>query len=184
MSRPRIIFMCKAVAVAAAMIAIPLRDAAAQRRDYLTEPEVQLVRENQQIDLRIGVLTQAARRRLEMLVIGKPSRKEREEWGELPAGTPLQLMSDIDAILEKAVSDIDDAADRKVKGELFNKAVFKLADFCSDEVPKLSDVPSAAADRGKPDSLFTSISERCSEIMSAATRLPRNAKDPRGGKKP
>ena len=65
--------------------------AQSQKRDHLTEQEVDLVRENQELDKRIEVFIKAADRRL--LVLTNPNatqkkKKEEEDWGPLPRGNP------------------------------------------------------------------------------------------------
>ena len=81
------------------------------QRDYFTNEEIELVRNAQDIDLRIKVLTHAIDRRLAVLKIGPQLNvKEGEDWGPLPIGSRSQLLSDIKRILQKAVDDIDDTA--------------------------------------------------------------------------
>ncbi|NOT64385.1 MAG: hypothetical protein HOP19_29555, partial [Acidobacteria bacterium] len=56
------------------------------KRDHLTEKEVDLIREWQEIDKRIEIFTKAADRRL--LLLQNPeatqTKKEEENWGPLP----------------------------------------------------------------------------------------------------
>ncbi|MDQ3179728.1 MAG: hypothetical protein M3Q33_04330, partial [Acidobacteriota bacterium] len=93
------------------------------RRDYLTDEEIELVREAQEINLRIEVLTKAIDRRF--LVINnaasqtKQVQKDAEKWGELPKGSRPLLLWNIERILQKAIDDIDDvAAHKKTESEL------------------------------------------------------------------
>ena len=84
----------------------------AQRRDHLTEQEVELVRDAQQIDERMKVFVKAIDRR--WLVINndnsqaKQVEKDVNSWGELPTGTRAQLLKDIEKLLDEAISKIDD----------------------------------------------------------------------------
>ena len=61
--------------------------AAAQQREHLTPEEIELVRDNQELDLRTGVFIKAAERRL--LAVTNPAEsaknapKEKEKWGEV-----------------------------------------------------------------------------------------------------
>src|SRR5437868_7092122 len=83
--------------------------AVAQRRDYLTLDEVELVRDAQEIDLRVGVLTTAIDRRFEAMKISIPTvpgKKLDEKWGPAPTGSRLELLADIKGLLQKAVDDI------------------------------------------------------------------------------
>lgn len=103
--------------------------ASAQRRDSLTEAEIELVRDAQAIDARIEIFVKAVDRRLAVLNIqtnqtnqtradddkkskvdDKKSKKEAENWGEPPTGTRLELLTDIKKILASAIDNIDDAA--------------------------------------------------------------------------
>src|SRR5215203_6252926 len=78
----------------------------AQRRDYMTEPEIELVRDNQDIDKRIQVLTRMIDRRFTALGVDvggwKQAGKDEKLWGETPTGTPSNLMADIRQLLQKA----------------------------------------------------------------------------------
>src|SRR4051812_17568689 len=96
------------------ILLICITSASAQRRDYATNSEDEIIREAQQIDQRIDVLTHMADRRFGVLKIdvGAPSKKENEAWGPLPDGTRLQLLDDIRRIVQKAVDDIDNLAER------------------------------------------------------------------------
>jgi len=86
-----------------------------QRRDYLTDDEIELVRDAQQIDLRIRVLTRAIDRRFAVLGIssnGEVPKDKSGSWGPAPSGTRVELLDDIKRIIQKAVDDIDNLAER------------------------------------------------------------------------
>src|SRR5688572_29450379 len=72
---------------------------ASAQRDYFTPEEVELIRDAQQIDERIEVLTYAIDRRFAALKldVGGPkiSPKDSEKWGAFPTGTRGQLLLDI-----------------------------------------------------------------------------------------
>ncbi|HTK27229.1 MAG TPA: hypothetical protein VL327_11775, partial [Pyrinomonadaceae bacterium] len=108
-----------------------------QRRDYLSDSEIELVRDAQEIDQRVTVLTMAIDRRLTALDLAgvDKSKKYGEKWGDAPTGSRLELLTDVKSLLQKAIDDIDDAsshesenAENKVSGTLFPKAVHVLAD--------------------------------------------------------
>src|SRR6185503_15506171 len=88
-----------------------------QKRDHLTEQEVDLVKEAQALDKRIDVFIKAAERRL-MVINGssaanaKQLKKDSERWGELPTGSRAELVSDIARILDEAITNIDDVSAR------------------------------------------------------------------------
>src|SRR6185369_7447343 len=71
-----------------------------QARDHLTEREVDLVKDAQELDKRIDVFVKAADRRLLSLngvdaVSAKQLKKDNEAWGELPTGSRAELVGDI-----------------------------------------------------------------------------------------
>ena len=106
--------------------------ASAQSRDHLTPKEVELVQDTQFLDQRIEVFIRAIERRL-MVMNGteasnaKQLKKEAEIWGDLPKGSRAQLLSDIDHILEEAITNIDDVSTKDEKSPLLAKSVRKLA---------------------------------------------------------
>src|ERR1043166_9597241 len=96
-------------------LCVPLAAAVhAQKREHLTEEEIELVRENQELDARTGVFIKAAERRL--LAVTNPAEsaknapKEKEKWGEVQ-GSRVQLLYDISKILEEAVVNVDDVGE-------------------------------------------------------------------------
>lgn len=161
--------------------------AAGQRRDFVTEQEGELIREAQEIDVRIEVLTKFIDRRLAAANIAghtwTPPKKNSEAWGAEPTGTRTQLLSDIRRLLQKAIDDIDDIASRtstaiegnEVGGKLFPKAVRNLAGAAARYKPifeaELEKSPSNA-DRGL---LIQSI-EFCGQIVDAASNVPEEKK--------
>ncbi len=146
--------------------------AAAQRRDYLTEAEIELVRKAQQVDLRIMVLTRAVERRL--AVIKNQPLKEKEAWGEAPKGTRLELFLDIEKLLQKAIDDIDDVAARNKDNELFPKAVHKFADSCKEYLPQFKTFLDTKDDKER-GSLLGSI-EKCESVIEASSKVQKPEK--------
>jgi hypothetical protein len=70
-------------------VTILIGSAGAQPRDHLTEPEMELVRNNQELDKRIDVFIKAADRRLAIIqgTVQAPSKKKKKDdelWGEMP----------------------------------------------------------------------------------------------------
>src|SRR5688572_24250876 len=86
----------------------------AQRRDYMTEQEIELIRNNQDIDKRVDVLTKMIDRRFGAMGIDvggwKQSEKDNEKWGDIRSGTKSELLYDVRQLLQKAVDDVDDVA--------------------------------------------------------------------------
>lgn len=167
--------LLRALAPAALMICIFSPEATAQRRDYLTESEIELVREAQQIDLRIGVLVTAAERRFAAIDGTKFVVKNESEWGPAPKGSRMELTLDIDGLTQKAVDDIDDVASRNADSEFFPKAVRKLASSCEKFAPKIKSLLDSAKD-DKERGVLTRISDRCGDVIASVARLPQDAK--------
>lgn len=162
----------------------------AQSRDYFTSEEIELVREAQDIDLRIMVLTHAIDRRFGVLKIdvgsGDKTQKESEKWGPLPSGSRLALLSDIRRILQKAIDDIDDTAvhrgtkmereienpakAKKDKGELpFARAIRLLVSAARRYRPVLSTEADNSKDQLEIGVIGASI-EFCDQIIAAASK--------------
>src|SRR4030095_16658785 len=153
----------------------------AQRRDYMTEAEIEIVRTNQEVDQRLFVLTQMVDRRFAALGIdtgGPKFKKSENDWGDPPTGTRSELFSDIKSIIEKAIDDIDNLAARmpeKTKEEkkgvnTFNKAVRDLAASANRWLPHLKKEYDTAKDDKIRGSTAGAI-EFCQEIIEAPAKL-------------
>lgn len=165
----------------------------AQRRDFLTEPEIEIVRESQDIDMRITALTRMIDRRFNVLGINvngwKDSAKGSDVWGDLPAGTRAELFSDIRKILQKAVDDIDNLAanpnaapirekgDKRAKKdpERFPNAVRNLAAAAKRYIDPLKMELDRSTSDGEKGNILGTI-ELCDEIIAAVTKLPAEVK--------
>ena len=138
-------------------------------RDHLTEKELDLVREFQEIDKRIEVFIKAANRRL--LVLDNPQatqkKKEEEIWGPLPKGTRLELLRDYKRILEEAEEKMDDSLNRDSKSPLLEKALKNLKSAASEHLTKLRGLSSQITERLERLALAEAIEE--AEIVSRAS---------------
>lgn len=145
----------------------------AQRRDYMTDPEIEIVREAQEIDLRVGALVRMIDRRFAVLnneVLKK--EKDDETWGEHPKGTRGELLSDISKLLQKSIDDIDQVVERNsVDAKMFPKAMKHLNASCVRFVPKLKMEYDKAADEKEKGSIMGSL-EFCGQITEATAKLP------------
>lgn len=186
------------------------RPAEAQRRDYLTESEIELVRDAQEIDRRIDILTRAIDRRFAVLQISTgvatPGKYD-ESWGDPPTGTRAELFRDIDGLLQKAVDDIDDVSahksaasakeaasaseksernDKEAKREAarFPNAVRSLASAATRYRTTLGSVLERSTDDAERGPILDSI-DLCDQIIAASTQiptLPQEEKKKRSGK--
>lgn len=177
----------KYLALSLLAIAVLITAAAGQRRDFVTDEEAELIREAQEIDLRIEVLTKFIDRRLAAAGIAGHKwslpKKKAELWGPEPTGTRSQLLSDIRRILQKSIDDIDDIASRtstaiegnEVGGKLFPKAMRNLIASATRFKPifeaELANTKTES-DRGL---LIQSI-EMCDQIIEASSKVPEGEK--------
>ena len=164
----------------------------AQRRDFMTDEEIELVRDSQDIDVRIEVLTRMIDRRFGVLGIDtggwKQAGKESDTWGELPKGTRLELLSDIKKLLQKAIDDIDNLAahpnaapirDKEEKNskeakkdpQRFSIAVRKLGQAAARYLIPLKSTLDKATDEKEKGLLLDSI-DFCNQIIEAVGKLP------------
>ncbi|QYO65925.1 hypothetical protein [Leptolyngbya sp. 7M] len=172
----------RALILSLAALLIFVADAHSQRRDYMTDEEIELVRDAQDIDLRITLLTRMIDRRFNAIGIEtggwKPKEKELDKWGELPTTDRVRAFSDIRSILQKAADDIDDIAGRneitqaqnKVEGKLFPKAVRALAAAAERYLPHLIKAETSAETMSERGNLQTAI-ELCEAIIESVAKL-------------
>lgn len=173
-------------------IAVVPADASAQQRDYLTEQEVELVRDAQDIDARIDVLTTAIDRRFGALgaSVGAKPVKESDKWGPAPSGSRLELLDDIKRLLQKAIDDIDNAVEhpinyalekdrsekqKKKDAQRFPDSVKNLASASRRYVPVLKTLLEQSKDEHEKGAIIDSL-ESCDQIISAVTKLPAETK--------
>jgi len=153
----------------------------AQRRDHLTEMETELVREFQEIDKRTEIFVKAIDRRFLVLnaVNGgnnKQIKMDSEKWGELPTGSRRELLLDIEKILQEAIDNIDNVAERNIKSELFPKSVNILSDASKKFLPQLkSQLDKTNSDMEK-GAILGSI-ELCNQVIEASTKVPKVIKE-------
>ena len=151
---------------------------AAQARDHLTEQEVELVKEAQELDKRIEVFIKAANRRMVVLTgtaaeatSAKQLKKDNELWGALPQGTRAELIGDIAKIFDEAITNIDDVSSRDEKNPLLSKALRNLAAAATRIVGQLKPLEENAKDDSEVNS-FDQLVENAESIIQAANKLP------------
>src|SRR5258708_30808046 len=165
----------------------------AQRRDYLTDDEIEIVRDAQQIDQRVAVLAHAVDRRFGALGLatGEPTEKkdkkekDSDKWGAVPAGTRLELLDDVRRIIQKAVDDIDNLASRpdsmvveeagkgqkpKKYEDIFPKAVHTLASAAKRYKPILEKEAETVKDEREKGVILQSL-KLCGQIIDAESSL-------------
>lgn len=151
----------------------------AQTRDHLTNEEIELVRDVQALDGRMEIYVKAIDRRL--LVLNNAGsqagqvEKDSKKWGELPAGSRLELLTDIKKILLEAIDKIDDVAAHDAKSELIPYAVHILADGIQRFVPELEKLQAAATEKREKGLLADSL-EFSNQIIEASTKVAKPTK--------
>lgn len=151
---------------------------AQKRRDYLSDEEIELVREMQQIDQRIDILVTAIDRRFAVLNNQpSPIKKNVEAWGAEPKGTRTELISDISKLLQKAVDDIDNLAQNEagMKSEFFPKAVHKLAAAAERFQPQLKSLYDQITVEKERGVILNSV-DLCNQIIEASKKIPKESK--------
>lgn len=157
-----------------------------QTRDHLTEKEVELVKEAQELDKRVEVFIKAADRRL--LVIkgldaasAKDLKKDAEFWGDLPSGTRSELVGDIAKILDEAITNIDDVSARDEKNPALPRTLRKLAAAASRIITQLKPLQASATDAVEVSN-FEALLDNAETIVQAAGKLPPEVVQPRKNK--
>ena len=146
-------------------------NAAAQKREHLTPEEIEFIRDAQKLDLRTGVFIKAAERRLALIADpnSKQLGKDAEKWGEVK-GTRRQLFDDVYRILDEAVLNIDDTAQRDPKSALLNKSLSRLAAAARRFLPQLAPLRDAAKSNDGEREALEEVIEKAEEIIEAAKR--------------
>ena len=166
------------------------------RRDYMTDAEIELVRDAQDIDMRIDVLTKMIDRRFAVLKLdvggAKIPNKETDKWGPAPEGTQMEILDDIRKLLDKAIDDIDDTAmhpnkiiedpnspdnkkkkndEQKKKDEArFPNSVKNLAASAKRYQPALKSLLDKTTDEREKGLILNAL-DSCDEIIGATTKL-------------
>jgi sugar diacid utilization regulator len=153
--------------------------ARARQREHLTQEEIELVRDNQELDKRTDVFIHAAERRL--LAVTNPEEaarqqaKEKEKWGEVK-GTRAELFYDISKILDEAVTNVDDSAQHNPDSPLLRKSLYKLSEAAGRITPQLAKLREGAQEESEADQLDRAI-ETAQEILDAAKQRGVTAED-------
>jgi hypothetical protein len=174
----------------------PASRAAAQhdKREHLTPQEIESVRDAQALDARTTVFIKAAERRMQA-IFGqipadvKQSKKDKdkdakitEDWGDLPTATRAELLYDIAHILDEAIENVDDTAQRDPKSALIPKAVRKLSDAAQRFLSQLTPLRASTIDKAEREQLEQAI-DNAQQIIEAAKKVPAEETKEKPGKK-
>ena len=150
--------------------------AGAQARDHLTESEMDLVRDNQELDKRIDIFIKAADRRLAIIngtlqPPSKKSQKDEEKWGNLPKGSRAELLSDIAGILDEAITNIDDVSRRDEKNPLISRSLRKLTTASNGYVTQLAALKNQTKDADELAAIER-VLENAGQVIEVGSKLP------------
>lgn len=156
--------------------------AARAQREHLTPEEVELVRDNQELEKRTGVFIKAVERRLTAIGVAQaaPAQKaekdkDADKWGVLPPSTRAQLLQDIARILDEASLNIDDASIHAEKSSQIPKALRRLAAACTRFLPQLTALRESVKEDAEREWLERAI-ETSQEVVEALAKLPAETK--------
>ena len=159
----------------------------AQKRDHLTDEEIELIRNYQEIDKRMEIYLKAIDRRFLILsdsnaADNKQVQKDLDTWGELPKGTRTEIYSDISKILDETISKIDDIAAHDMENKLLPKAVHTLADGCRTRAPQFNSFLESAKNSAEKGAMLNSI-DFCNQIIEASSKIAKPEKNDKKKKK-
>jgi hypothetical protein len=164
--------------VVASIILATASPALAFQREHLTEKEIDMVKDAQELDKRVDVFIKAADRRMIVLTgtgtdaaNSKQQKKDSETWGELPTGSRAELIGDIARIFDEAITNIDDVSSRDESNPLIPKALRKLSAAASRIVGQLKPAEANVTAEAEMNS-FDQLTENAQAIVEAANRLP------------
>jgi hypothetical protein len=151
----------------------------AQTRDHLTNEEIEIVRDVQELDRRMEIYVKAINRRFLVLnndnSQAKQIEKDSEKWGELPKGTRIELLVDIKKILQEAIDKIDDIAAREEKSELIPYALHILADGAQKFIPELEKFQATTTEKREKGVIADSLNFS-NQIIEASAKIPKPTK--------
>lgn len=184
----RCIFSGILVAAVFTLALLTCAAARAQTRDHLTDPESELVRDNQQLDKRIEVFIKAIDRRFAIIsgvpeATAKKKEKTNEAWGEPPTGTHVQLLGDISGILDEAITNIDDVSRRDEKNPMISRAVHALTAASNRYMTQLAALKNQTKDADELAAIDR-IADNATQIIEVGNKLPVTAQGDRQKKKP
>lgn len=179
--------LARVILLAAACLSIS-GIANAQPRDHLTDPESELIRYHQQLDKRIEVFIRAIDRRFAIIsgvaeVKTKRIERGEPEWGDLPKGTRVQLLGDIAAILDEAITNIDDVSRRDEKNPLISRSLRKLATAVNGYATQLNAMSSQTKDVDELAAIERAL-QFAAQVVEAANQLPAPTTDKKKKDKP
>lgn len=148
----------------------------AQRRDFLTEQEADLIRFHQQLDKRIEIFIKAIDRRFAIIngaaeAKTKKLDKAEPEWGDLPKGSRADLLNDIASLLDAAIENIDGVSQRDEKNPLISRSLRKLTSATNGYVTQLKTTGEGNKNADEVAAIERAL-DQASQIIEAGSQLP------------
>lgn len=147
-----------------------------QKRNNLTIEEDTAIRDCETIDQRMTVFLKVVERRFLVLNNAAQTEKDARKYGDLPKGSRLQVIQDIERTLDEAINSLDDLASREKENKLLHKGLRALAEGSQKFIPSLQKLLDNSTDEGEKESLISSI-EYCNQIIAALPKLPAEEKE-------
>lgn len=153
------------------------------QRDNLTLEEIEMIRDEQELDRRMEIYIKAVDRRLMILknttaANTKEIEKDSDKWGALPKGTKAELLSDIRKILDETIDKVDDVYERDPKNEWIPYSLHLLADGARKFIPELEKLKETTTDL-REIGLINSSLDSCQQILETAAKIPKPDKKPK-----
>lgn len=117
--------LVSAVILALAVVSLGSAAHAQRKGEYLTEGELDLVRDIQLIDARTEIFLKVADRRLTAMVdpAGPTGESRMKKYGPLPTGTAVELLDDYRRTVEELMIKLDDEFERTAMTPPLKKAL-------------------------------------------------------------
>jgi hypothetical protein len=143
------------IALCLLFLSIPLF-VQAQNRQHLTEAELEIVRDAQELDARTGVFIKAIDRRFAALnkLAETKDKKDKSDWGALPTGSRTELIWDIAKILDEAMNNLDSVYGRDEKNALIPKSLKMLSEAAARYQTQLKPFGETVAIKDERDAVY------------------------------
>jgi|GEM_PF-804585 len=131
----------------------------ARAQEYLSEQEIDQIREAQSIDQRTKAFIYIADRRLRVLTEANPtqSKKDEEKWGPMPKGAPAQMLIGYKRAINELMDKLEDNFEREKSNEALGKALRALAEALDRQLKVLESLQSKFTDEAELAALTDAV---------------------------
>lgn len=129
--------------------------------DYLTEREIEVVRQAQQINWRVKVFMKIAERRLMLAEDPQATQADRDKrnWGPLPSGSRAEMLKQYQQAIEETIINFEDTYDRNPKDKNLPKALTIFRQHTENHLPRLQALRSRITDQATGQVLEQTLEE-------------------------